>query len=100
MLALSKEGATELFDLSDDVTSTAIRTTYKLTRIAWAVFTPPGTAIFQLNSSTAGQTVPHVHSRVLPRYSDTPLQLHAYVQADSNKFKAQAKKIIAALQTE
>jgi len=37
---------------------------------------------------------------VLPRYSDTPLQPHARVQADSDKLKAQAEKIIAALQAE
>lgn len=71
VLVLPKEGAAELFDLSDDAASAAIRTTRKLARAVRAAFTPPGIAIFQLNGSAAGQTVPHVHFHVLPRYSDT-----------------------------
>ncbi|KAF1854165.1 hypothetical protein Lal_00014405 [Lupinus albus] len=59
VLVLPKEGAAELFDLSDDAASAAIRTTRKLARAVRAAFTPPGIAIFQLNGSAAGQTVPH-----------------------------------------
>jgi histidine triad (HIT) family protein len=44
--------------------------------------------------------VPHVHFHVLPRYNDTPLQPHARVQADHDKLKVHAEKIIAALQAE
>ena len=95
VLVLPKEGAAELFDLSDEAASAAI-----LARAVRTAFTPPGIAIFQLNGSAAGQTVPHVHFHVLPRYSDTPLQPHARVQADSDKLKAHAEKIIAALQAE
>ncbi len=100
VLVLPKEGAAELFDLSDEAASAAIRTTRKLARAVRTAFTPPGIAIFQLNGSAAGQTVLHVHFHVLPRYSDTPLQPHARVQADSDKLKAHAEKIIAALQAE
>ncbi|MGF2528831.1 HIT domain-containing protein, partial [Ralstonia pseudosolanacearum] len=57
VLVLPKEGAAELFDLSDDAAAAAIRTTRKLARAVRRAFTPPGIAVFQLNGSAAGQTV-------------------------------------------
>ncbi|WP_347315903.1 HIT domain-containing protein, partial [Ralstonia pseudosolanacearum] len=48
VLVLPKEGAAELFDLSDDAAAAAIRTTRKLARAVRRAFTPPGIAVFQL----------------------------------------------------
>jgi len=100
VLVLPKEGATELFYLSDAAAAAAILTTRKLARAVRDAFAAPGIAVFQLNGSAAGQTVPHVHFHVLPRYPETALQPHARVQADPEKLKAHAEKIIAALQAE
>ena len=56
-----------------------------------------GIAVFQLNGAAAGQTVPHVHFHVLPRYPGKELHPHARVQAAPETLKAHADKIIAAL---
>ena len=56
VLVLPKEGAAELFDLSDEAASAAIRTTRKLARAVRTAFTPPGIAIFQLNGSALPRT--------------------------------------------
>jgi histidine triad (HIT) family protein len=93
VLVLPKEPATELFELSEDATAAAIRTTRKVAIAVKAVLNPPGMMIAQLNGAASGQTVPHVHFHVIPRHDGVPLKIHAAERADMDELRALAARI-------
>lgn len=57
---------------------------------------PPGVILVQANGSAAGQTVPHFHIHVIPKYSGEFLAPHAARREGTEKLKGRAKQIIAA----
>ncbi len=54
-----------------------------------------GVFIGQFNGAAAGQTVPHVHFHVIPRWEGQPLRMHARDMADADTLEALAKRIRA-----
>ena len=61
------------------------------------VLNPDGLFIGQFNGAAAGQTVPHVHFHLIPRWEGQPLQLHAREKADVKELEALAERIRAVL---
>jgi histidine triad (HIT) family protein len=96
-LIIPKEPAETILELSEASTVAAIRTTRRLALAVKQALGCSGIQIVQANGADAGQTVPHLHFHVIPRYGKTPLTLHAAKMGDAEKIEALAAKIVAAL---
>lgn len=97
LLVLPKEAAAEIFELSEPAAQAAMRTTQRLARAVRAAFQPDGLFIGQFNGAAAGQTVPHVHFHLIPRWATQPLGAHSRDVADPKELEAMAERIRAAL---
>jgi histidine triad (HIT) family protein len=95
LLVVPKEAVAEIFDLSDTALVASARMAQKLAIAVRAALRPDGVFIGQFNGAAAGQTVPHVHFHVIPRWEGQPLKLHAREVADADTLEALAKRIRA-----
>jgi histidine triad (HIT) family protein len=95
LLVVPKEAVAEIFDLSDAALIASTRMTQKLAIAVRAALRPDGVFIGQFNGAAAGQTVPHVHFHVIPRWEGQPLKLHARERADTDTLEALAARIRA-----
>jgi histidine triad (HIT) family protein len=98
VLVLPKEPAVEIHELSAEAAAQCI---VEVQRVAGAVrraLAPDGLLIAQFNGAAAGQTVPHVHFHVIPRWAGEELRLHAREMAPREKLEELAEKIRHALQ--
>jgi histidine triad (HIT) family protein len=59
-----------LVDLSSDQAAAVFGAVHQVARAVMAALEPDGLTIVQANSAAGGQTVPHVHLHVLPRYAN------------------------------
>ncbi|MBY4896608.1 HIT family protein [Cupriavidus sp. AU9028] len=97
VLVLPREPAAELFELSEGAAAAAIRTTQRIARAVRHAFAPDGVSIGQFNGAAAGQTVPHVHFHIVPRYADRALRGHASEPQQPDVLREHAERIQAAL---
>ncbi|MGF6550757.1 HIT family protein [Paraburkholderia youngii] len=95
LLVVPKEAVAEIFELSDVALVASARMAQKLAIAVRAALRPDGVFIGQFNGAAAGQTVPHVHFHVIPRWEGQPLKLHAREVADADTLEALAKRIRA-----
>ncbi len=98
VLVVPREQSVDLFDLSPQGAQAAIVATQRVARAVRRAFQPDGISIGQFNGAAAGQTVPHVHFHIVPRYEDHSLRGHARDLQEPEVLKAHAARIIAALQ--
>lgn len=96
-LVLPKEGAEFLPELSIEGMQGAMRTVHMLMPVIQRITGADGVMLAQFNGAAAGQTVPHVHFHIIPRYAGQQMKLHARDQADPAALSALAEKIKAAL---
>jgi histidine triad (HIT) family protein len=96
-LVLPKESAETLLELSPAAAAAAIHTTQKLARAVQVAVGAEGMVISQFNGAAAGQSVPHVHFHILPRWEGVQLKAHSRVKADPDQLELLAQRIIAAL---
>lgn len=96
-LVLPKAPAEFITDMSDASLAATILSTRKLANAVQQATGAEGLLISQFNGAVAGQTVPHVHFHIIPRYPDVPLRAHGRDKADPAELAALAEKIIAAL---
>jgi len=95
VLVVPKEAAAQIFELSDASTVACMRMTQKLAIAVRAALRPDGVFIGQFNGAAAGQTVPHVHFHVIPRWDGQPLRMHGREVADADTLEALAQRIRA-----
>ncbi|SMG37051.1 HIT family protein [Paraburkholderia susongensis] len=95
LLVVPKEAVAEIFDLSDASLIASMRMTQKLAIAVRAALRPDGVFIGQFNGAAAGQTVPHIHFHVIPRWEGQPLKMHAREPADVDTLEALAQRIRA-----
>jgi len=96
-LIIPKEAAVTILELSEASTMACIRITRKIALAVHKALDCNGIQVVQLNGAVAGQTVPHAHFHVIPRYEKTPLAIHAAALGDPVKIQQFAQRIIAAL---
>ena len=96
-LVLPKEPAETLLELSPEAAAAAIHTTQKLARAVQVAVGAEGLLITQFNGPAAGQTVPHVHFHIIPRWEGVGLKPHSRERADPDRLELLAERIIAAL---
>jgi histidine triad (HIT) family protein len=97
VLVLPKEAAETFYELSEAAAAECMKTTKQLAQALRQVLQPDGLFIGQFNGAAAGQTVPHVHFHLIPRYEGEALHLHAREMADRAELEALAVQIRAAL---
>ena len=96
-LVICKEPATNLLTVSTQAAQEIIRVTQHLAGAVQKALDAPGIMIAQLNGSAAGQTIPHIHMHILPRYNGIELAFHAKEMADMSELERIAAKIRAEL---
>ncbi len=93
VLVIPKEPAAQIFELSGDAAAAGIRMTQRVAAAVRAALGPDGVFIGQFNGAAAGQTVPHVHFHVIPRWEGVELRLHARDIADAAALESVAQRI-------
>ena len=99
-LVIPKENAQTIFELSRDGAANLIAVTIRIARAVKSGMGAEGITLTQFNGAAAGQSVPHVHFHILPRWSGTMLRRHGGNMEDPEKLKRVAEKIKAALSNE
>lgn len=97
VLVLPKEPAETFYDLSEEAAAESMKTAKRVALALRRLLNPDWLFIGQLNGAAAGQTVPHVHFHLIPRWEGQPLQLHAREKADVKELEALAERIRAVL---
>ena len=97
VLVIPKESAETLLDLSEASLLACMRIVHRMSACVKKAMNADGMMLAQLSGTAAGQTVPHVHFHVVPRYAGEPIRMHAAVQEDPEKLEKFATKIRAAL---
>jgi histidine triad (HIT) family protein len=96
-LVLPKAKARNLFDIEPAVLAELIKTTQHVARGVQKAFSPGGMRIVQFNEATAGQTVFHIHSHIIPCYEGVPLKSHNRDWADKTVLAQHAERVRQAL---
>ncbi|WP_394844784.1 HIT family protein [Pendulispora brunnea] len=97
VLVLPKEAVETFYELSENGAFECMKTVKRVALALRTVLNPEGLFIGQFNGAAAGQTVPHLHFHVIPRWADQPLKLHAREMADTAQLEALAARIRSAL---
>ena len=92
-LVIPKEPAVTFLDLSAESAAAVMATAKRVAPAVIKAVNAPGFMMVQLNSSHAGQTVPHYHMHILPRHEGLELKFHARDPEDMDKLSALAEKI-------
>ncbi len=98
-LVIPKVFAETVFDLSPDALKNLIGVTQHIATAAKTAFAADGVTLMQFNGAAAGQTVPHVHFHIIPRYTGKSLQAHGRSMADNALLAQHAEQLRAALNT-
>ena len=69
-LVIPKRHVPTVLDLSDDEAALVMQHVRRLAQAIAQAFYPGGFNIFQNNGVLAGQSVPHYHMHIVPRYKD------------------------------
>lgn len=97
VLVIPREAASTIHDVSDAALTECMREVKRVAAAVRDALQPDGMLIAQFNGEAAGQTVPHIHFHIIPRWHDAPLKQHARVRADDATLEAQAERIRGAL---
>ncbi len=96
-LVIPREPAETLFELSGPAVAALMLTTQRVAAAVKAALACPGLMLVQLNGLAAGQSVPHLHVHVVPRYDGLDLVLHGRSMADLQQLESIAARIRARL---
>jgi histidine triad (HIT) family protein len=92
-LVIPKEPAETLFELSSHAAAALMLTTHRVASAVKAALACPGLMLVQLNGTAAGQSVPHFHMHILPRFEGLDLRLHGRAKADLDQLESIAARI-------
>jgi histidine triad (HIT) family protein len=92
-LVVTKEEATDLFDVSPKALAKLMAVVQKLAPEIKDAVGADGVLIAQYNGAAAGQTVFHLHVHIIPRKEGVDLKPHGGKMADQGTLVATAEKI-------
>jgi histidine triad (HIT) family protein len=92
-LVVTKEEATDLFDVSPKALAKLMAVVQKLAPELKDAVGADGVLIAQYNGAAAGQTVFHLHVHIIPRKEGVDLKPHGGKMADQGTLVATAEKI-------
>jgi histidine triad (HIT) family protein len=98
-LIIPKYECETILDCAPDMLNAAIALTQRIAKAVDKAIQPDGIMIAQMNRAAAGQSVPHLHFHVIPRYTGQILKTHfaSGNKADEKELAEIAAKIKAAL---
>ena len=67
-LVIPKRHVPTVFDLADDEAAAVMQCVTRIARAVSDAYEPEGLQLFQNNGVAAGQSVPHFHMHIVPRY--------------------------------
>jgi histidine triad (HIT) family protein len=82
-----------LFELSGPAASALILTTQRIAAAVKTALACPGLMLVQLNGAAAGQSVPHLHMHIVPRFEGLELRLHGRARAELQELENIAARI-------
>ena len=97
-LVIPKEGAPNIFDISDDALQHVIKQVKRIARAAQRAYPGNGVRVIQLNGSEAGQSVFHLHFHIIPSADGMNFGFHGNVSADEDSLVEHANLLKTALQ--
>lgn len=97
VLVVPKEAAEDILSLSPEGLTAMMVTVQKVAKAADKALAPDGILIKQYNRAAAGQSVPHIHFHIVPRWEGIPLAPHGKVMVDAARLEPIAQKIRSAL---
>ncbi|MBP5599594.1 MAG: HIT family protein [Lachnospiraceae bacterium] len=93
-LVIPKEHYQDIFDIEDTTLANAMKVAKKIAARMQDILNCDGVNIVQNNKEAAGQTVPHFHIHVIPRYkNDGQNILWDPKEPDENEQKALCEKL-------
>jgi histidine triad (HIT) family protein len=92
-LVIPKEPAETLFELSNHAATALMLTTQRVAAAVKGALDCPGLMVVQLNGTAAGQSVPHLHIHIVPRFEGLDLSLHGRAKANIQELEDVAARI-------
>jgi histidine triad (HIT) family protein len=92
-LVIPKEPAETLFELSNHAALALMLTTKRVAAAVKGALACHGVMLVQLNGTAAGQSVPHLHMHIVPRFEGLDLKLHGRTVADPAQLEGIAARI-------
>ncbi len=96
-LVIPKEGARNIYDVSDDALQKLITQVKRVARASQSAFPGKGIRVIQLNGSEAGQSVFHLHFHVIPSADGMNFGFHGNVAVDEASLAEHAQRLKHAL---
>ena len=98
-LTVTKAHAPTIFEIDDADLQAVALAAKRLARAVHAALQPDGLNLLQTNGAAAGNTVPHFHIHVLPRWTDDgKLRFWRPEPSDPARLRVVAERIRAALE--
>jgi histidine triad (HIT) family protein len=98
-LVAPKESAETVFELSEESAAKLLIATKIVAGGVRKAMNAEGITLTQFNGAAAGQSVPHVHFHILPRWSGVSLRRHTGTMENLEKLKSIGARIQAALRS-
>ena len=100
ILVLPRQHIENIFSLREDLASRIMVAATKIAKVIKQQLSPDGLNLIQSNDLAAGQTIPHFHLHIVPRYNGDAVSLrfgHGAVPAKINDLEKVACLISSAL---
>jgi histidine triad (HIT) family protein len=100
ILLLPRRHIEDIYSLREDLASRIMVAATKIAKAIKQQLSPDGLNLIQSNELAAGQTIPHFHLHIVPRYNGDPVSLrfgHGNVPAKINDLEKIASLISLAL---
>jgi histidine triad (HIT) family protein len=75
VLVFPKQHIEDIFSLPEDLASRIMVTATRIAKVIKQRLSPAGLNLIQSNDLAAGQTIPHFHLHIVPRYKDDQVVL-------------------------
>jgi len=99
-LVLPKAPARNLLDIEPEALTGLMVQVQRIAHAIRAALNPDGLTISQFNGAAGGQTVPHLHVHIIPRWHGTPLGGHGGGATNADDLALMVEEIRAKLANE